>query len=58
METSPEAERFRVAAELYETGLDIQRQNLRRRHPDATKAEIEALMIAWLEDRPLDYSPT
>lgn len=58
MANRPEIERFRVAADLYETGLALQRENLRRRNPGATDAELDALMAEWLEDRPLDYSPT
>lgn len=55
---TPEAERFRIAVELHETGLTMQRQTLRRRHPDVNDQELEALLRAWLEDRPVDYSPT
>lgn len=52
-----EAKRFREALELHKTGLAIQRQNLRRRHPDLGDNEIGELLQQWLEDRPLDYSP-
>jgi hypothetical protein len=48
------AERFRVAVELHETGLAMQRATLRRRNPDASDEEVDALMRAWLLERPLD----
>jgi hypothetical protein len=37
-----------VTAELMAGGIDLMRQNLRRRHPSASKLEIEALLHAWL----------
>ena len=46
------AERLRVALDLFEAGTVMMRQTLRRRHPDATSAHIDALLMAWLEDRP------
>ena len=51
------AERFWAAAELAEAGIAIQRQNLCRKHPDATEPEIDDLLRAWIQDRPLDYAP-
>lgn len=56
--SSPEMERFAIAIQLHETGLALQRQNLRRRHPDLSEDEVDALMADWLADRPLDHSPT
>lgn len=35
--------------QLFELGVAMQRQNLRRRHPDATEAELDALLQRWLE---------
>jgi hypothetical protein len=46
------AARLRVALELFETGLEIKRQKLRRDHPDLTGEEIEARVAAWLRERP------
>jgi hypothetical protein len=43
---------MRCAFDLFEAGLDLQRQNLRRRHPAATEEEIHALLEAWLQHRP------
>jgi hypothetical protein len=42
---------FRATLELFETGLDLMRQNLRRRHPEAGDEEIERLLRDWLRDR-------
>jgi hypothetical protein len=46
------AERFRLALELFEAGEALKRQQLRREHPEASEAEIEALLVAWLRERP------
>jgi hypothetical protein len=46
------AERLRLALEMFGTGEAMMRQTLRRQHPDATDAEIEARLIAWLQERP------
>ena len=43
---------FRAALELFETGVDLMRQNLRRQYPDATAAEIERELADWLHRRP------
>lgn len=48
------AARFRATLELMETGMALQRQNIRRRHPDASEAEIDRLFDEWLLERPLD----
>lgn len=41
-----------LALELAEVAERMMRQNLRRRHPDATDAEIEAGVTEWLQRRP------
>jgi hypothetical protein len=46
------AERFRIAMDLFETGVDLMRQNLRREHPDESEAQIEERLRAWLHHRP------
>jgi hypothetical protein len=46
------AEKLRAALELHEVGVAVMRQNLRRRHPDATQSRIEQLLSAWLHTRP------
>lgn len=48
------AERLRVTFDLVETGLALQRQNIRRRHPAASEAEIDRRLDEWLGDRPPD----
>lgn len=49
---SSQSQKFQAALDLFETGLDLMRQNLRRRHPAATDAEIERLLEQWLRERP------
>jgi hypothetical protein len=46
------AARLRAAFELSELGESIRRAQLRREHPDATEAQIDALLVAWLQTRP------
>lgn len=46
------AERLRVAFDLFESGIALMRQNLRRRHPGASDEEIESMLGEWLEERP------
>ncbi|HEX9820937.1 MAG TPA: hypothetical protein VGD07_15145 [Methylomirabilota bacterium] len=46
------AARLRAALELFETGVEMMRQNLRRKHPTLTDLEIEARLTAWLSERP------
>lgn len=45
-------EAFRATLDLFQTGVDLMRQNLRRRHPLATEPEIEQLLVRWLHERP------
>jgi hypothetical protein len=45
-------DRFRVTLDLHEFGLRVKRQNLRRGNPDASEAEISALLRAWLDHPP------
>lgn len=49
--TTP-AERLRIALDLHDAGVEMMRQNLRRRHPDADEQEIQRLLVAWLHERP------
>lgn len=48
---SPE-EKLSLAFELFESGIDIMRQNLRRRYPAEAPDEIEARLEIWLRTRP------
>ena len=45
-------ERLFTAADLWATGVAVHRQSLRRRHPDATDTEVEAILNQWLGERP------
>jgi hypothetical protein len=49
---SPVADAFRTTLDLFETGVELMRQNLRRRHPHAGDDEIARLLRQWLRDRP------
>lgn len=46
------AAKLRVAFDLYTAGERMMRQNLKRRHPDASEERIEALLCQWLRERP------
>ena len=44
--------RLRMALGMFETGVEMMRQKLRREHPDLTDHEIEARVRTWLQERP------
>jgi hypothetical protein len=46
------ADSFRTTLDLFDTGLALMRQNLRRSHPEAADEEIDRLLRDWLLDRP------
>ena len=46
------AARLRAAIEMFETGVEMMRQTLRRTNPGLTELEIEARVRAWLAERP------
>lgn len=48
------AARLRQSLQMADDGIRMMRQNLRRRNPCASDAEIERLLTAWLQDRPAD----
>jgi hypothetical protein len=48
----PATLRMRLALEMFEAGVTLMRQNLRRRNPGLGEAEIEVLLGRWLQDRP------
>ena len=50
--TSSVADAFRTTLDLFDTGLDLMRQNLQRDHPGATEQEIERRLHQWVQDRP------
>jgi len=47
-----DAERLRCALDMHEAGVALMRQNLRRRHPDASEAQIDERLAEWLATRP------
>jgi hypothetical protein len=51
---SPEAAaaRLRAALEMFETGVEMKRQTIRRNNPGLTELEIDARVRAWLAERP------
>lgn len=46
------ADAFRTTLDLFETGLDLMRQNLRRTHPEAAEEVVGRLLREWLRVRP------
>jgi len=46
------AGRLRLALDLFESGVALMRQNLRRDRPSASESEIEAAIVSWLQTRP------
>ena len=48
------AEKFRTAADMADTGVALKRQQLRRRHPNASEAETERSLRSWLHRRAAD----
>ena len=42
-----------ITFDLHEAGVAMMKQNLKRRHPDATEAERREMLRAWLQDTPL-----
>ena len=44
--------RFQTTLDLWTTGVALRRQSIRRAHPDATEAEVEARVNQWLQERP------
>jgi hypothetical protein len=46
------AERLRITLELFQSGLEIERQNLRRSFPEASEEELSACLNDWLQRRP------
>ncbi len=51
-EAEAAAARLRLALDLFATGEQLMRRNLRRRFPDEDAAAIEARLDAWLHERP------
>jgi len=49
---SEAAERLRLTLDLFQSGMEMKRQSLRREFPDLTEEELEARVKTWLQDRP------
>jgi hypothetical protein len=45
-------QRLRLTLQLHEEGVRLMRQNLRRRYPGASDADIDGRLHAWLTERP------
>jgi hypothetical protein len=53
MASMPNAARtFRLTLDLFDAGVRLMRQNLRRRHPEADEQEIDRKLVSWLRERP------
>jgi hypothetical protein len=46
------AEALQTTLDLFDAGLDLMWQNLRRADPSATDEEIEDRLVKWLHERP------
>jgi len=44
--------RFHTAVDLWATGVMLRRQTIRRRNPEASAQDVEALLNQWLQQRP------
>ena len=52
MEDDGPAARLRLALEMFDFGVRMQRARLRREHPDLDEARIDDLMQDWMLHRP------
>jgi hypothetical protein len=46
------AERLQLALDMHEAGVELMRARLRREHPDADEATLDAMLTSWLRQRP------
>ena len=46
------ADKLQMALELADAGIAMRRAQLEREHPEASPAEIDTLLSAWLQHRP------
>ena len=47
-----QGEQLRQALDMFGFGVAMMRQNLRRRHPSESEAEIDVRLAEWLRTRP------
>jgi len=52
MSTTVATRTFRLTLDLFDAGVQLMRQNLRRQHPDADEREIDRRLCRWLRTRP------
>ena len=52
--SSSAGRRLLEASEMHDVGLEMLRQRFRRERPFASDPEVEAMVRAWLADRPYD----
>jgi hypothetical protein len=45
-------EKLRLALDMFEAGVDLMRQRLRREHPELAATAIERLVAQWVSTRP------
>jgi hypothetical protein len=48
----PMTDALRTTLDLFDTGIELMLQNLRRNHPAATEQDILRRLRQWLHDRP------
>lgn len=46
------SEKLRIALELFESGVAMMRETLKREHPTESEAQIEKRLRQWIRDRP------
>jgi hypothetical protein len=46
------ARSFRLTLDLFDAGVQLMRQNLRRKDPQADDQAIERQLVSWLRERP------
>lgn len=44
-------QRLRLALDMFQTGVELHRMGLRRRHPDETEEGLAERLRSWLQDR-------
>jgi hypothetical protein len=52
MSSTGAARAFRMTLDLFDAGVQMMRQNLRRQDPDADEQEIDRRLSMWLRARP------
>jgi hypothetical protein len=52
--SSPEGRRLLEACEMHDVGMEMLRQRFRRELPELPDVDIEAMVRAWVSDRPYD----